>query len=159
MRQWDPRCREGLRSYLLIAGLLAALFWTLSLSADLHLDGVYRQLGHDDESIKGWYLLLVGWFFGPLGLSIAWYANILLLICIGTMFFGQVPNFWVASVAFGIAVSGLFPIYILSMVSGYTLALVRGPAVWLWLASFLIVWIPAAFLRWPGTRPEPEPAG
>jgi hypothetical protein len=89
----------------------------------------------------------VGWI-GPLVLSVAWYGNFLLLICIVMLLRGRVPSFALATVSLGLAVSGLLPIGGLEERWGVPWSLVRGPAVWLWLASFVIAWLPGAYIRW-----------
>lgn len=148
MSQWDPRCEEDLRMQLFVAALLAVSFWLMSLFADVQIYGPGRSM------VGGWFLLAVGWFAGPLSLSVAWYANIPLFVCLWRMLLGRLPNFWLASIALSIALSSLLP-----MLMGNMVTLVRGPGVWLWLASFLVIWIPPAFMRWPGRRSESEATG
>ena len=125
-------------------GLRAASLWIGSLSADYWDYPLNRDI---PSAGRGWGLLKYGWL-GPMGLSVAWYGNIPFLICIATLLCGRVPRFDVATVSLGIAASGLLPISGLHIFQGPTWSLIRGPAVWLWLASFVIVWLPAAYTRW-----------
>jgi hypothetical protein len=125
-------------------GLLAAAIWVGSLFADM---GIY-PLAHDVPHVdRGWVLLRYGWL-GPFVLSVAWYGNILLLICIAMLLCGRAPSFALATVSLGIAASSLLPIVGLDGRWGVPWSLVRGPAVWLWLASLVIAWLPAAHSRW-----------
>ena len=82
-------------------GLLAAALWLGSLFADV---GIYPLTGGDAHEDSGWVLLQWGWI-GPFILSVAWYGNILLPISIVMLMRGRVPNFRLATVSLGIAVS------------------------------------------------------
>ena len=126
-------------------GLLSAGLWTASLFADLGFYPLFHASAYSPGT--GWTLLIWGWL-GPTGLSVAWYGNIPLLICIAMLLCSRTPSFRLATVSLGIAASGLLPVYTYDMVPGSPWTLVRGPAVWLWLASFVIVWSPAAHSRW-----------
>jgi hypothetical protein len=125
-------------------GVLAAALWIGSLFADVGVYPLTDDVPHEDS---GWVLLEYGWI-GPFVLSIAWYGNILFLICIVTLLRGRVPRFALATASLGIAASSLLPIVGLDERLGVPLSLVRGPAVWLWLMSFLIAWLPAAYSQW-----------
>ena len=129
-------------------GLLAMTIWLGSLFADV---GIYPLTQGDSHADSGWVLLEWGWI-GPFVLSVAWYGNILLPISIVTLLRGRTPDFRLATVSLGIAVSGLLPIVGLDARWDVPWSLVRGPAVWLWLASFVIAWLPAAYSRWVGER-------
>src|ERR1700730_14101636 len=98
------------RYYLLMAALVAALCWITSLSADV--DVYAFSDSRYDDLLRGWALLLFGWLFGPLGLTIAWYANVSLLVCICMMLSGRTPNFRFASASLGLALTGLLPMYV-----------------------------------------------
>ena len=125
-------------------GVLATALWVGSLFADM---GIY-PLAHDVPHVdSGWVLLRYGWL-GPFVLSIGWYGNFPLLICIVTLLRGRVPSFALATASLAIAASSLLPIVGLDPRWDVPLSLIRGPAVWLWLASFVIVWLPAAYTRW-----------
>jgi hypothetical protein len=125
-------------------GLLAAALWVGSLFADM---GIYPLADNVPHVDKGWVLLRYGWL-GPFVLSVGWYGNFLLLICIVMLLRGRAPGFTLATVSLGIAASSLLPIVGLDPRWDVPLSLVRGPAVWLWLASFVIAWLPAAHSRW-----------
>ena len=133
-------------------GLLAAALWVGSLFADMGIYPLGNGVSHEDS---GWVLLRWGWI-GPLVLSVAWYGNIPLLICIAMLLGSRRPGLGLATVSLGIAASGLLPMYTYDMVPGSTWSLVRGPAVWLWLASFVIVWLPAAHSRWVTGAGQPH---
>ena len=139
-----PQKQEWIELALAGLGLLAAALWVGSLFADMGIYPLGNGVSHEDS---GWVLLRWGWI-GPLVLSVAWFGNILLLICIVMLLCGRIPNFVLATVSLGIAASGLLPIVGLDPRWDVPLSLVRGPAVWLWLASFVIVWLPAAHSRW-----------
>jgi len=125
-------------------GLLAAALWVGSLFADMGIYPLADDVAHVDS---GWVLLRYGWL-GPFVLSVGWYGNFPLLICIVMLLRGRAPSFTLATVSLGIAASSLLPIVGLDGRWGVPLSLVRGPAVWLWLASFVIAWLPAAHSRW-----------
>jgi hypothetical protein len=137
---------------MIMAALIAALFWIVSLSVDVQIYD-FRDAAYDSRT-KGLILLIFGWLFGPLGLTVAWYANLPLLVCIGLMLFGRVPSFLTASVSLVLALTALFPMYFWDPRWGGGLSFVRGPAIWLWLASFVTVWLAVALLAWPNSRTE-----
>lgn len=133
-----------LRLSCLAAAMIAGLFWALSLFAIVRICALNGLERNSFDSPMGWAVLALGWLIGPVSLSIAWYANIPLLVCIGTLFRGRVPNFWLASASLGLALTGLLPLHLSGQWS-----LLRGLAVWCWLGAFAAIWIPAAFMRWP----------
>jgi hypothetical protein len=145
------------RAFLACFGLFAALLWVVSLLAPVDIYPLFHPShASKGQGAGGWLLFVLGWFWGPMGLSIAWYGNVSLLICIGILLAGRVPGFKLATTGRGLGLSGLLPVYYFDMVWGQTPSLVRGPAVWAWLAAFAIVWIPAASVRWltPGADGE-----
>ena len=125
-------------------GLLAAVIWIGSLFAGMGIYPLADDVPHVDS---GWVLLRYGWL-GPFVLSVGWYSNFPLLICIVILLRGRAPSFALATVSLGIAASSLLPIVGLDPRWGVPWSLVRGPAVWLWLTSFVIAWLPAAHSRW-----------
>jgi hypothetical protein len=64
---------------------------------------------------------------------LAWLANGPLIICLIIMLWGRLPNFWLASAAFCFALLALFP-------TGNHPNIIRGMAVYIWLASVTIMW-------------------
>jgi hypothetical protein len=126
-------------------GLLSAGLWAASIFTDLGFYPLFHAPVYSPGT--GWTLLIWGWL-GPTGLSVAWYGNIPLLVCIAMLLCSRRPSFGLATVSLVIAASGLLPMYTYDMIPGSTWSLVRGPAVWLWLASFVIAWLPAAHSRW-----------
>jgi hypothetical protein len=136
-RDWTENGLAGL-------GVLAAALWVGSLFADVGVYPLTDDVPHEDS---GWVLLQWGWI-GPFVLSVAWYGNILFVICIVMLLRGRVPNFALATASLGLAASSLLPIMGIDERLGVPLSLVRGPALWLWLTSFVIAWLPAAHSRW-----------
>jgi hypothetical protein len=88
------------------------------------------------EAMHGYRLAIWGWL-GPLGLSVAWYAQIPFFYCVWNLFHGRAR--WRASmVALGLAATALLPHTIYSEVDGWHRAYFIGPAIWVWLSAFAI---------------------
>jgi hypothetical protein len=121
-----------LGSVLTLAAWVAALF---APCAEVVEAGQFAPRHLD--ALHGYRLAAFGWM-GPLGLSIAWYANIPFLYCVWKLLRGQAPSLNVSLIAFCLALTALLPHISYSAVDGRHLAHFSGPAVWLWLAAFAI---------------------
>jgi hypothetical protein len=77
-RDWTENGLAGL-------GVLAAALWVGSLFADVGVYPLTDDVPHEDS---GWVLLQWGWI-GPFVLSVAWYGNILFVICIVMLLRGR----------------------------------------------------------------------
>ena len=133
------------RAFLACFGLFAGTLWVGSLFARVV---AYPLIAGPRDELPGWLVLIAGWFFGPISLSIAWYANIPLLFSIGQLLIGRVPNFRFATMSVAVAATALLPVHFIDFEWGTFWCLVSGPAVWLWLASFVIAWLPSLYIRW-----------
>jgi hypothetical protein len=78
-------------------------------------------------------LFLFGWL-GPLGLSVAWYANIPLLLCASKMFRGKPPKISLSLGGAFVAYTALLPHFVPDMSrGGWQPEDLFGPALWIWL--------------------------
>lgn len=96
-----------------------------------------RYVVRSVQPTYGYHLASFGWA-GPLGLSIAWYANLPYLYCIVELLRGKPVPRRVALVSLLVAATGLVPHAIFSEVDGWHRASFTGPAIWLWLAAFVV---------------------
>jgi hypothetical protein len=130
-----------------LGSVLALATWIAALFAPCAevVEGGQFTLQHVD-ALHGYRLAALGWL-GPLGLSIAWYANVPFLYCVWELLREQAPALKVFLIAFCLALTSLLPHISYSAVDGRHLAHFSGPAVWLWLMAFAINLVLATKLR------------
>lgn len=93
----------------------------------------------------GFEYLICGWLGVLLVSSFAWIANLTLALCMISLMKCRSPYLWLATLSLGLALTALLPIRSLmsldldGSLTGY--GTVRGPAVFLWLTSFCVLWI------------------
>jgi hypothetical protein len=89
--------------------------------------------------VHGYFLAKIGWL-GPLEVCFAWYANLPFFYCEFKLACAQSPGLGWAWFATGLALSVFLPQTIFDFELGKVYAHYwRGPAVWLWFASFAVV--------------------
>jgi hypothetical protein len=130
-------------------GMIAGALWLASL---------FTTVSHD---MKGWFVLKYGWIAPLAGLMashdspfaefgcFAWYANIPLIIFVIILLSGRRVDFWISTIILCLALTGLAPIPFKDVeIDGHvTWEYLRGPAVWLWLSSFAVVWAVALYAK------------
>jgi hypothetical protein len=123
------------------AALVALALWTAALFAPFQIRCLIHCLNlplHDEHA--GYWILALGWFLGPLSLSLAWYVNVPLFICVTRLGLGRHPGTRTTIVGLILALTALLPVTGVDIeTSGW--ATLRGPAIWLWLLSFCVVTI------------------
>jgi hypothetical protein len=82
----------------------------------------------------------------------AWYANVLLAICMARMVAGRAPPLSYALPGLMLALTALAPLYFYSDASGEDALCGRGPGFWLWVSAFALT---AAAAAWEGSRWRP----
>lgn len=125
--------------------LAAVLLWLLALPAPVRAIAIairgFHFAASDSGEGYGYNLALMGWL-GPLGLSIAWYANIPFMIGLSQMMRGRPPASQLWRVTVCVAATSLLPHLFVSATWGLILVFHWGPALWLWLAAFSMLAIP-----------------
>ena len=104
------------------------------------------------ETVSGYRLLEFGWA-GPLQANIAWYANLPLALCIIQMLRGSPPGFNISRITASVVTTALLPFAGYSIFGGWYPGYTRGPAEWLWLACFGVLFATALYARRLRTRP------
>lgn len=109
----------------------------------------------------GYVTLITGWagplmmFWHPSVGMFAWYANVLLLLCMVRMLRGRAPALQHAVPGLMLALTALAPLYFYSDARGEDALCARGPGFWLWIAAFAVT---AATAVWENSRWRPLPA-
>jgi hypothetical protein len=88
-------------------------------------------------------LALFGWLGPIFFLAPGWYANIPFAISLYRCFGGRVPGRRPAVIGLLFAATALIPFMVYDFWWGLEWYVLRGPAVWLWLGAYALVWIPA----------------
>jgi len=109
----------------------------------------------------GYIYLICGWLGIAIFSSFAWIANLTFLASLLIMVWRRMPNLWLTSISFTIALTGLLPISsLLSPDLDYSQkgnGVIRGPAVCLWLASFAVLWAMTVYNALRRTRNPEHP--
>jgi hypothetical protein len=106
----------------------------------------------------GYVTLITGWagplmmFWHPSIGMFAWYANVLLLICMARMLAGRAPPLPYAVSGLILALTALAPLYFYSEARGEDALCGRGAGFWLWISSFVVT---AAAAAWENARWRP----
>ena len=130
-----------------LSALLILLLFGISLACPVAaITEASRASPRHVDYLTGLNLLAFGWL-GPMQASFAWYANLPLVFCLVQMLRAQPPSFGLTSFTALLAATSLLPFANLSALDGWHMGLVRGPAVWLWLASFCMLFGTALYAR------------
>jgi hypothetical protein len=106
----------------------------------------------------GYVTLITGWagplmmFWHPSVGMFAWYANVLLAICMARMLAGRAPPLPYAASGLLLALTAFAPLYFYSDASGEDPLCGRGPGFWLWMSAFAVTATAAA---WESSRWRP----
>ena len=109
----------------------------------------------------GYVTLVTGWagplmmFWHPSFGMFAWYANLLLWVCMARMLTGHAPPLPYAVPGLMLALTALAPLYFYSEARGEDPLCGRGPGFWLWISAFAVT---AAVAVWEGSRWRPASA-
>jgi hypothetical protein len=134
-----------------LLGLVALLLWFAALFAPMRLELAGPFYNVDFQPFLGWRLASYGWL-GPLGLAPGWYANIPLAISLIQCLRGRPPGRRLAWVGLAVAATALAPFWYFGFAGSFrSWYVVRGPALWLWLSAFVLVWLPAI---WRAPMPD-----
>jgi hypothetical protein len=124
-----------------IAGIIAVACWITALTMPYDLS--YTTFHRVDHG-PGWWLFAAGWI-APVGYCFAWYANVFFAIAVVRLITGTYPGYYLTTVGLLIALTALFPCAHFDWAySSKTLTFFRGPAIWIWLCGFAVIWLAAA---------------
>ena len=143
-----------------INGGLCAIVATLWITAMVTPDLATCAYG-EPQFAPGYETLITGWagplmmFWHPSFGMFAWYANVLLMICMVQMLRGRPPALQWALPGLMLALTALAPLYFYSDVRGEDALCARGPGFWLWISSFAVA---AAAAIWESSRWRPASA-
>jgi hypothetical protein len=140
------------KSTLRLLAFVAAVLWTAALFAPFYDVAFYDR---DTATVAfvfgtrlktGWWLALWGWL-GPFVFAPGWFANIPLAKCLARMLTGREPRRQTASAALIIAATALLPHGLYDFTMGNFLwSTFQGPAIWIWLGAFAVVWITSIYV-------------
>ncbi len=157
--QWAGDTGGLLSAQKINAGLFAIVA-TLWVGAMVTPDLATCAYGRPQWAL-GYQTLLTGWagplmvFWHPSFGMFAWYANVLLLICLARMMTGRAPAVQYAVPGLMLALTALAPLSFYSEARGEDALCARGPGFWLWIAAFAIT---AAAAVWESSRWRPASA-
>lgn len=103
------------------------------------------------EVLRGYFIAASGWL-GPLSLSVAWYANIPFVRCAYQLAQGRAPSETWAWAGLFLALSTFIPQVAWDSDGFSHFAFLYGLAVWLWLASFVVVLVAVYLPPGPPSR-------
>jgi hypothetical protein len=129
MRPWMLRAA----AVIVLVPWVAALFSTTRST-------VYGLLGSDrDTAGTGWVLAAWGWL-GPVMGIVAWYANPLLAWMLVRLARGRSPGTRLSAIGLALALTSLLPscYWDVEVEGKLHLQTITGPAIWLWISSFVI---------------------
>ena len=143
-----------------INGGVVAIVATLWIAAMVTPDLATCTYG-EPRFAPGYEALITGWagplmmFWHPSFGMFAWYANVLLVICMAHMLRGRPPALSHALPGLMLALTALAPLYFYSDARGEDALCARGPGFWLWISSFAVT---AAVAVWESSRWRPASA-
>jgi hypothetical protein len=130
--------QTGFRHRYQLGAVLILLLWGAALFLPVTIMD-HAAIAGGSATAHGYILGLEGWA-GPLGLNVAWYANIPLLFTAADMIRGRPPNFTVTVVTLFMALDALIPVlsYDFEVEGDFHANVISGPALWVWLLAFAV---------------------